>query len=78
MQKKKRAQTELAKSRMGRTEARMRKELADRGIRVSEAWSRGDLEDAVARAATRESRRVGDVRRAVSERRGRQEKALGI
>jgi hypothetical protein len=60
---------------MGRTEARMRKELADRGIRVSEAWSRGDLEDAVARAATRESRRVGDVRRAVLERRGRLEKA---
>jgi hypothetical protein len=63
------------KSRMGRTEARMRKELADRGIRVSEAWSRGDLEDELARAAARESRRVGDVRRAVSERRGRQEKA---
>ncbi len=60
---------------MGRTEARVRKELADRGIRVSEAWSRGELEDELARAATRESRRVCDVRRAVSERRGRLEKA---
>jgi hypothetical protein len=59
---------------MGRTEARMRKELADRGMRVSEAWSRGQLEDAVSRAAAREIRRARDKCRAVSERRGRLEK----
>ncbi len=74
MQKRSAPKRNSQKNRMGRTEARMRKELADRGIRVSEAWSRGDLEDAVARAAKRESRRVCDMRRAVSERRGRLEK----
>ena len=52
----------------------MRKELADRGVRVSEAWSRGQLEAALARAAARETRHACDVRRAVSERRGRLEK----
>ena len=55
----------------------MRKELADRGVRVSEAWSRGQLEAAVARTAARQTWRACDMRRAVSERRGRLEKALG-
>ena len=56
---------------MGRTEARMRKELADRGLRVSTAWSRGQLEAALARMASRAERHAGDLGRAACARSGR-------
>ena len=61
--------TETGKK-MGRTEARMRKELADRGVRVSEAWSRGQLEAALARArAKRTSAAAGQSRPSSGKRR---------
>jgi hypothetical protein len=59
---------------MGRTEARMRKELADRGLRVSAAWSRDQLEAALARMACRAERHAGDVCRETCARRGRMAK----
>lgn len=59
---------------LGRTEARLRKELADRGLRVSAAWSRGQLEAALARMASRAERHAGDLGRAASARSGRAEK----
>jgi len=49
----------------------MRKELADRGLRVSAAWSRAQLEAALARIASRAERHAGDLGRAASARSGR-------
>lgn len=43
-------------TRMCRAEARMRKELADRGVRVSAAWSVREMARELARLETRRDR----------------------
>lgn len=60
---------------MCRAEARMRKELADRGVRVSAAWSAREMARELARLATRAARREGSVARAATVRRARVEKS---
>jgi hypothetical protein len=52
----------------------MRKELADRGVRVSAAWSAREMARELARLATRAARRDGSVARAATVRRARVEK----
>ena len=53
----------------------MRKELADRGLRVSAAWSRIEMTRELARLATRVERRDGSLARATESRQKRAEKA---
>ena len=59
---------------MCRVEQRMRKELADRGQRVSAAWSKIEMTRELARLATRAERRDGSLARATESRRKRAEK----
>ena len=63
------------KQRMCRAEARMRKELADRGVRVSAAWSVREMSRELARLETRRARSSAAVSRATDARRTRAEKA---
>ena len=59
---------------MCRVEQRMRKELADRGQRVSPAWSKIEMTRELARLATRAKRRDGSLARERESRRKRAEK----
>ena len=59
---------------MCRVEQRMRKELADRGLRVSAAWSKIEMTRELARLATRAERVATGLSRATESRRKRAEK----
>jgi hypothetical protein len=52
----------------------MRKELADRGLRVSAAWSRVEMTRELYRLATRAERRDGSLAREKTARQKRAEK----
>ncbi len=52
----------------------MRKELADRGLRVSAAWSRVEMTRELSRLATRAERRDGSLAREKTARQKRAEK----
>ena len=54
----------------------MRKELADRGVRVSAAWSVREMARELARLETRHARRDESVARAATVRRARAEKRV--